>query len=96
MHHAALGNNVARVALGRDGLTVGGLAVLDVVGLGRGRQEAEGARDEDQVVGRGRAVHGALGVGRQVNVVHVETAGKDDAHARDLVEGQDAAAERSR
>jgi hypothetical protein len=38
-------------------------------------------------------VHGALGVGRQIGVVHVQAAGEHDAQAGDRVKGEFAAAE---
>lgn len=95
MHHATLGNNVAGVAHGLDGVAVRGFAVLDLVGLGRRRQETQLAREEHQIVGRGRPVHGALSVGRQVKVVHVQAAGEHDPHAGDVVKGKLAAAERN-
>ena len=91
MHHPPLGNNVAGAAHRLDELAVRGFPVFDVVRLGRGRQKTQVARDEHQVIGRCRAVHGALRVGRQVDVVHVQASGKHDAHAGDVIEGEHAA-----
>jgi hypothetical protein len=108
MHRATLGHDVAGMANSLDRFPTGGLAFLDLVGVGLGGQETELARDDDNVVGRGGPVlfinapldfgtsqgsestrqtyKRALSIGSDVDVVHVQSAGEDNADAGDFIE----------
>lgn len=95
MHGATLSNNVAGVCDRLDGLAASSLAILDVVGLLLGSQEAELAVDNDQVVGRGGTVESTLGAGSNINVVHVQATWENNADPRHIIDGKYAAGKES-